>query len=271
MRLRIVIVLTNPATARAGLDAALVAAAIAPDSRIEAFHARVTPESLIMPSEEVMTLARRRELDAMFSAMSAALQDVVSDWAATVPIGRAIVQWREVEGESVDAVVASCAKTADLIVLVRPAEFEGSTALNAAIFESNRLLLLVPPVDINPATFGRHMAIAWKASDSAARAVTAAIPWLQRAERISVLTVGEHPVFDDIQNLLDAHGIAGEPLAIERGDPNVGERLLRKVQTIGADSLVMGAYHHHPLGEMIFGGVTVHMLRRASLPLFMTH
>jgi len=271
MRLQIVVVLINPATARTGLDAALVAMAVAPDSRIEAFHARVTPESLIMPSEEVMTPTRRRELDAMSSARSLALQHAVSNWAAAVPAGQTIVQWHETEGESVDAVVASRARTADLIVLVRPAELEGSAALHAAIFESGRLLLLVPPVDDNPAAFGRHMAIAWKVSEPATRAVTAAIPWLRRAERVSVLTVGEHPAFDDIQNLLGGYGITAQPLAIERGDLNVGERLLCETQAIGADCLVMGAYHHHPVGEILFGGVTRHILRRASLPVFMKH
>jgi nucleotide-binding universal stress UspA family protein len=115
------------------------------------------------------------------------------------------------------------------------------------------------------------MAIAWKASEPAARAVTAAVPWLRRAERVSVLTVGEHPAFDEIQNLLDGHGIAGQPLAIGCGDLSVGERLLREAQAIGADCLVMGAYHHHPLGEMLFGGVTRHILRWASVPVFMMH
>jgi hypothetical protein len=147
-------VLTNPATARTGLDAALVAMAVAPDSRIEAFHARVTAEGLIMPSEEVMTPTRRREMDAMSSARSLALQRAVSKWAATIHAAQTIVQWHETEGESVDAIVASRAKTADLIVLVRPAELEGSAALHAAIFERGRVFLLVPPVDDNPAFSG---------------------------------------------------------------------------------------------------------------------
>jgi nucleotide-binding universal stress UspA family protein len=43
------------------------------------------------------------------------------------------------------------------------------------------------------------------------------------------------------------------------------------VHALGADMLVMGAYAHSPLREMIFGGVTRYMLDHADLPVLMRH
>lgn len=119
------------------------------------------------------------------------------------------------------------------------------------------------------------MAIAWKTSDQAERAVTASIPWLKQADRVSLLLVGkegEPPRSpDDLLALLDPHGITAEPLILNRGDDSVGVRLLRAAYEIGADCLVMGAYRHSQLVEMILGGVTRHMLGHADLPVFMLH
>ena len=167
------------------------------------------------------------------------------------------------------------AKRPDLVVLVRPAEHEGKEALHAAIFDTGRLLLLVPPSPAAASSFGRHMAIAWKTSDQAARAVTVAVPWLKCAERVALLMVGrkgEPPASpDDAIALLDPHGITVEPVPLTRGAESVGAQLLHEAHALGADCLVMGAYRHFRLIEMILGGVTRHMLQEADMPLFLMH
>ena len=141
----IVAILSDPATARTGLNAAAVAAAAVPEGEVEAFHARVKPESLIMITEEVMTDERRAELVALLDKKTQALRGIVQEWAAAYAQEHPPV-WNEIEGDRVEAIVAERGKTADLVVIVRPAEHEGKEALHAAIFETGRLLLLVPPV-----------------------------------------------------------------------------------------------------------------------------
>jgi nucleotide-binding universal stress UspA family protein len=268
---RIVAVLTDPATVPICLDAAAVAAGV-PGGEVEAFHARLKPESMIMITEEVMTPMRRAELVALLDKRSQAIRGVVREWVAAHQ-GDAPI-WNEGEGANVEAIVAERGKTADLVVLVRPAEHEGKEALHAAIFDTGRLLLLVPPSRAAAQSFGRHIAIAWKASDQAARAVTAAVPWLRRAERVSLLMVGSEgqpPAPDDAVALLDPHGIDVEPVLLTRGPDSVGAQLLREAHARGADCLVMGAYRHHRLLELILGGVTRDMLGAADLPLFLMH
>lgn len=268
----IVAVLSDPATARTCLDAAALAAVGVPEGEVEAFHARVKPESLIMITEEVMTDERRAELVVLLDKKSQALRVIVQEWAAAhanPPV------WNEIEGDRVEAIVAERGKTADLVVIVRPAEQEGKEALHAAIFETGRLLLLVPPVVGAAAPpFGKHAVIGWKKSDQAERAVIASIPWLKRADRVSLLMVredGEMQSPDDGMALLNPHGIKAEPILLDRGEDSVGARLLRAAHDMGADCLVMGAYRHSRLVEFILGGVTRHMLGHADLPAFMLH
>jgi nucleotide-binding universal stress UspA family protein len=268
---KIVAVLSDPATARICLDAAAIAAAAVPEGVVEAFHARVMSESFIMASEEVMTGDRRAELVASLDKKSQALKDIVRERAAS----ESALLWNEIEGDGVEEIVAERGKTADLVVIVRPTENEGKDALHAAIFETGKPLLLVPPTTEGAPRFGRHMAIAWKASDQAERAVTAAIPWLKRAERVSLLLVGKKGELsrspDEVRALLDPHGVTAEPVLFDRGDDAVGVQLLRAAHEIGADCLVMGAFRHNKLLEMILGGVTRHMLEHADLPVFMLH
>jgi nucleotide-binding universal stress UspA family protein len=270
----IVAVMSDPATARICLDAAAVAAASVPEGEVEAFHARVKPESLIMITEEVMTDERRAELMAWLDKKSQALRGIVREWAAAYATGNPPV-WNEIEGDRVETIVAERGKTADLVVIVRPAEHEGKDALHAAIFETGKPLLLVPPVSGAAAPFGHHMAIAWKTSDQAERAVTASIPWLKQADRVSLLLVGKQgePLrsAEDVLALLDPHGIKAEPILLTRGEESVGARLVLEAHSIAADCLVMGAYRHNRLVEMILGGVTHHMLQHADLPVFMLH
>jgi nucleotide-binding universal stress UspA family protein len=265
----IVAILTDPETARTCL--AVAAAAALPQAQVEAFHVRQTPQSLITP-EEIMPAPRRQELEAMLEERSRALQEIVREWNTTGKDQR--IEWREVVGDSVDECIASRGKAADLIVLARPDDLDGKSALHAAIFETRHLLLLAPihgrTSDIS---IGRHMAVAWKHSPQADRAILAAIPWLKRAERVSILTVDEKNASASGRALaqLADHGVEGTVVMLKAGPDAVGECLLKEAHGIGADSIVMGAYRHARVLEMIIGGVTRYMINDGDLPVFMIH
>jgi nucleotide-binding universal stress UspA family protein len=265
MALDILAILVDPATARTCLDAAAAAAAIT-KGRIEAFHARATPMSLILPTEEVMTPLRRAELEHFLVERSASLQGVVEAWRAE---HRQEVVWREATSDNVAATVAARGGRADLIVIARPTAPEGDEALHAAIFATGRLLLFAPTP---PAMLGRHIAVAWNASPQAKRAVVASLPWLRRADRVFVLASGVTEQATEWaakgHALLARHKISASVAVREDGG---GAGLLAEAHALGADCLVMGAYRRGPMLEAILGGVTHHVLTRSDLPAFMLH
>ncbi|HUN52822.1 MAG TPA: universal stress protein [Candidatus Sulfotelmatobacter sp.] len=274
MPLEIAAVVVDPRTLPFCLAGAVAAAAVDPDSRIEAYHPRLRPEARIMPTEEVLTAARRAELEAAAGAQSAAMQAAFRAWAATAGPLAARVRWQEEAVEATESAVAARGGRADLVALVRPDDPEAHAALHAAIFETGRPLLLLPR-DKAAAHFGRHLAIAWKADAPAEHAVAAARPWLRRAQRISVLMMGGSddapPLPAELAPLLDGSTAKPTVLAVDAGALSAGERLLQAATTLGADGLVMGAYRHPRIMELILGGVTREALRHAELPLFMMH
>ena len=53
--------------------------------------------------------------------------------------------------------------------------------------------------------------------------------------------------------------------------PSVGEVLLAQASAINADLLVMGAFSHSRLRQLILGGVTKFVFEKSPLPVLMAH
>lgn len=183
--------------------------------------------------------------------------------------------WLEKTGRE-DAAVAAAGRLADLIVVGRPEsdqQVSSSLVLDAALFETGRPVLLTPPG--GAAHFGRRMAIAWNASPQAARAVAAALPVLSRAGDVAVMVAeANHDLDDDAANLiayLSWHGIEALVHPVDVEGLSVGAALLAECGELDADCLVMGAYTHSRMRQLILGGVTSHVLDNAEIPLFMAH
>jgi len=193
-------------------------------------------------------------------------------------------EWRLVEG-STPGQVALNARYADLTVLGQadPAGGVDSPGNAAAVveevlFTSGRPVLLVPFAGHFEAV-GKRVLIGWNASREAARAVNDALPLLAQAELVMVLAVnprrglgghGDQPGAD-IALHLARHGVRVEvqhAVAPEIGEADV---LLNTAADKGADLLVMGAYGHSRLRELVLGGVTRSLLRQMTIPLLMAH
>jgi nucleotide-binding universal stress UspA family protein len=179
--------------------------------------------------------------------------------------------WRREVGAEPDCIVAQ-GRAADLIVLGRPDEEDGAGSLEAALIDSGRPVFLPPAVPLSG--LPEKVAIAWKDVPEAARAVTAAMPFLALAKQILVLAVEEKgAAAEPAERLAKALAWRGRPVAVRRlapGAEGAGEALLAQAKTEGA-LLVMGGYGHSRFREWVFGGVTRRVLRGADVPVLIAH
>ncbi len=202
---------------------------------------------------------------------------VVADPPA--PTDGATLALQITEGDEEDT-VAALSRLADMTVVPRPSQDEDLASLletNAALLAGGRPVLVAPPAVTEQV--GSRVLVAWNGSAEAARAVGGALPFLERAEHITVLSLNDCRSASrndycasarDLANSLAWRGLTAE---VEELDTRtaVGPALLSAAETKGADLLVMGAYTHSRLWEMILGGATRHVLYHAGLPILMSH
>lgn len=170
--------------------------------------------------------------------------------------------------------VVRCGRLADLIVLNLPDTSQPATgrAFDAAVFESGRPTLLVPQT--LPSDLLRHVVIAWNGSLEATRAIAGAMTLLHQAEKVSIftsLTDYELEQDQDLADFLSWHGINPRYYRPPNEGHASGESLLRVAGDLGATMIVMGAYTHSRVREMLLGGLTKHVIENASVPILMMH
>lgn len=137
-------------------------------------------------------------------------------------------------------------------------------------------VLMLPKAWDSNTSFGHNIAIAWSSTREAVRSVRNAVPLLRMAEHVSILCVhpddkdvSVHP--DEVVNYLCCHGVNAVATLSFRDKGSAAPAILQHAQEIGTDLLVMGAYGHSKVHELLFGGVTRHIIAHAELPLFMSH
>src|SRR5450759_1416661 len=165
----------------------------------------------------------------------------------------------------------------DVIVMNRPdANSTGlyHGAIESGLFESGRPILLSPPSP--PLQIATNVLIAWNCSTEQARAIALAMPLLQKADRVTVLTViggtgVPGPTDEQLIRYLQRNGIVAEPLRVELDGRSTGEAILATAQSLGCDLLIKGAYTQSRLRQMIFGGATQHVLANTTLPVLLAN
>jgi nucleotide-binding universal stress UspA family protein len=164
----------------------------------------------------------------------------------------------------------------DLIVLGRPGQHHEPprmATVEAALFESGRPVLLVPPS--TPGSIGDTIVVAWNGSMETARTVALGLPILSKAKRVFILTVEgwgvDGPSGEELATRLHRHNIAAEAVTRHMQSRTAGEVILASAAQLHADLLFKGAYTQSRLRQMIFGGATNHILTHSKLPIFMAH
>jgi Universal stress protein family len=214
-----------------------------------------------------ITLAEFCKRDGVFLANDPTRTDGVS------------AHWCEKTGDEFDE-LTSQARFHDLLVLAGGAERKGRLppeGIGQIIVGSGRPVLLAAEKPRKSLT--KTIAIAWKDTPEAARAVSAAMPLLSKAERIEVLSANEEDTramecldcSDSIVQQLRWHGLNAYGHFVIPAGRTIPKAILETAHSFNADLLVMGGYGHSRLREFIFGGFTQRILDGVDLPVLMFH
>lgn len=169
---------------------------------------------------------------------------------------------------------------ADLLVLGQH-DPEAAEQLVPSDFVSGVLLASGRPAVVLPYAgrfdaVGRRVMVAWKPGPQAARALSAALPVLRRAQRVKVVEGGAEASVCrggalDVTGYLALHGVQADRERIEEEPAEIGEVLLSRAADFQADLLVMGCYGHSRARELVLGGATRTVLRSMTLPVLLSH
>jgi nucleotide-binding universal stress UspA family protein len=184
---------------------------------------------------------------------------------------RVTAAWRECKG-AVDRVITSAARFYDLTVVSRSPD----SAIDALVLNAGKPVVVAP--EKAPENLAPTIAIAWKETAEAARAVTAAMPLLERASKVLLIGAdegsGPDAVIESTGKMVETlawHGIKAEAHCVNPSGRSVAGAILQCALGNKADLLVMGAYGHSRVREFILGGVTRDVLSQCSLPVFLYH
>lgn len=146
--------------------------------------------------------------------------------------------------------------------------------IEAVLTASGRPLIVVPQG--REAFAGDRIIVAWDGSAKAARALHDALPFLRAAAQVELISVtGEKDLAHTVPGAeiaphLTRHGVMVNVLALPAMDSDVAETLRNHAHLTRADMIVMGAYVHSRLREMMLGGTTQSLLKNAPVPLFLS-
>lgn len=146
------------------------------------------------------------------------------------------------------------------------------------VIEGGAPCLVIPYIGASQ-TLGKRVLVAWNESRESARALKDALPILSQADKVTVLLIkqkshneehtaiqkkvmlgylADHDINADISICIDNHLDAGDTMIAEAIDND-------------NDLIVMGAYGHSRLREIVIGGATRHLLKQMTVPIFISH
>ena len=198
---------------------------------------------------------------------------------ATGGAGLGSVEWRVSGDDAADAVTLH-ARYADMVVLGQPRERDGSGVEadfpERVVLSAGRPVLMVPYAGKFEGV-GKRVLVAWNTGREATRAVTDAIPLLREAEHVHVVVFNPEGAAHgavpgaDIGLYLARHDVPVEVSYHRADDIDVGNQLLSRVADLGVDLIVMGAYGHSRMRELIMGGATRTILESMTAPVLLSH
>lgn len=135
------------------------------------------------------------------------------------------------------------------------------------------MLLACSPV---PCKLTGTVMVCWKETPDAARALVAATPFLARAERVVFTAVEEgdrdiRMAVDDVASRFRWRGIPVDVDIVAANGRAIPDLLSSAARNCDADLVVMGAYGHSRIRELLAGGCTRSVLKSGERPVLLFH
>lgn len=189
-------------------------------------------------------------------------------------------EWRSLESFSGDSALTgiSSVRAADLIIAAqRETGGDPSADVDTLVYDAGRPVLVVPHEGPLVTTY-KHVLLAWNGSKEAARAAFDALPFIIEAEKTDILVIDPPDTLDDnpeaagaeIAAALSRHGATVSVSVQKSGNASVDDVIQTRIAETGADLLVLGAYSHSWLRQLLFGGVTRTVLRTVPVAAFLS-
>ncbi len=228
-------------------------------------------------------IAEAGELAAANRKASAELeQRARAAWDAAVRrAGWQKTEWRSSADDAL-ATVTLHARYADLIVVGQkePDDASGVSGefAHRLPLAAGRPVLFVPYAS-EKRPVGERVIVAWDAGRESARAVVDALPFLAAAREVKIATFnagragdrhGEAPGAD-VGLFLARHDVKVSVARFQSENRDIGNQLLSRAADLGSDLIVMGAYGHSRLAELVLGGATRTILESMTVPVLMSH
>jgi nucleotide-binding universal stress UspA family protein len=201
-------------------------------------------------------------------------------WQAALDAHGVRGEWQVGQGDVVES-LCRASRWNDLVVVERPQlnpdAPTGWGMVSRTVFGASAPVVVVPD-SAKAVTAGRRIAVAWNRSRESALAIRGALPLLARAETVQVFEgePAENPLglrylpSLDLRAWLARHGIDASFSAFG-ARTEIGAALLDAAHAMDADLIVMGAWGHSRITELVLGGTTRHLFQHSDLPLLVAH
>ena len=238
-----------------------------------AFSPYIPPNYIISDMGEDIVAAQNKIAFESISRVEEAFRKQTSS------AGLETIEWHTAYDDPVNA-MSLRAQYADLVVIGQSdTAYDSDVAMDfpeRLVLTAGRPVLILPNID-DFSSIGKHILVAWNASQEATRAVSNSIPLLRSAGRVFVVTVNSKAGKSDripnenIIRYLERHGVRAELKESYGVGIDVGNELLSRSSSLDADLIVMGCYGHSHFREWVLGGATRTILESMTIPVLMSH
>ena len=249
-------------------DAPITGLFVVPDYIVPSYvEAQISVDVITGVTEKALARARERLVDYQKLAKEAGVS----------------MEGHVLEGQLIP-ILREHSKYSDLLVLGQdhPEDLDNASygLADSLLFEGACACMVVPHSGkLKP--LGKRVLLTWNASRESARALREAMPLLSRAETVVMLSsepddgdismARGHPHAQELARFLESHDIEAISSGISDPDMSTTDAIIGQAAEMNADLIVMGAYGHTRLREIILGGVTRDLLKQAPVPILLAH